>query len=308
MKKTVIVILFLIMFFPSSAAFGHGTGIETVTKMYQGKEIAVTVELLPADFTNSDNKKIKISTFDKNTKDEVLNITYFLGLYKDEENLFREYFFSQDGQLVLDIEPSTSDEIKITGEQQYAHNAYVMTGSNYSSDVSNQVLTSNTPIQITGPIFDTAGIYTFNIELRTIDNTDYWISSLSDMISEVSVIETTYHDKKTLDGKTTEFRVKSYYDSIASFDYDPIKKLATIIMPFDWSEKNISHVNVVHDEVMFPKNFVEFLSPSYTGQVNGIDLFKSSVVIDDYTEEDSRIVHFILLNDHVKFLKNQMKK
>ena len=79
-------------------------------------------------------------------------------------------------------------------------------------------------------------------------------------------------------------------------------------MPFDWSEKNISHVNVVHDEVMFPKNFVEFLSSSYTGQINGIDLFKSSVVIDDYTEEDSRIVHFILLNDHVKFLKNQMKK
>ena len=68
MKRTVIVILFLIMFFPSSAAFGHGTGIETVTKMYQGKEIAVTVELLPVDFANSDNKKIKISTFDKNTK------------------------------------------------------------------------------------------------------------------------------------------------------------------------------------------------------------------------------------------------
>ena len=308
MKKTVIVILFLIMFFPSSAAFGHGTGIETATKMYQGKEIAVTVELLPVDFANSDNKKIKISTFDKNTQVEVLNVTYFLGLYKDEENLFREYFFSQDGQLVLDIELTTSDEIKITGEQQYAHNAYVMSGSNYSPDVSNQVLTSNTPIQITGPIFDTDGIYTFNIELRTIGNTDDWIWSLSDIISEVSVIETTYHDKKTLDGKNTEFRVKSYYDSITSFDYDPIKKLATIIMPFDWSEKNISHVNVVHDEVMFPKNFVEFLSPSYTGQVNGIDLFKSSVIIDDYTEEDSRIVHFILLNDHVKFLKNQMKK
>ena len=80
MKRTVIVILFLIMFFPSNAAFGHGTGIETVTKMYQGKEIAVTVELLPVDFTNSDNKKIKISTFDKTTKDEVLNVTYLITL------------------------------------------------------------------------------------------------------------------------------------------------------------------------------------------------------------------------------------
>ena len=308
MRKTIIVILFLIMFFPSSAAFGHGTGIETTTKMYGDREIAVTVELLPTDFENSNNKKIKISTFDKTTKDEILNVTYLIALYKDEKNLFREYFFSEDGQLVLHAEPSMDDEITIIGEQQYAHHAYVTPGSNYSPDVSNTILTSNTPIKITGPIFDEDGIYTFNIELRTIDDPDEWIWSLSDMISEVSITETTYHDKKSLDGISTEFRVKSYYDSIASFDYNPTKKLATIILPFDWSEKNISHVDVVHDEIMFPKNFVEFLSPSYTGQVNGIDLFKSSVVIDDYTEEDNRIVHFILLNDHVKFLKNQMKK
>ncbi len=256
MKKTIIVLAFLIIFFPSTAAFGHGTGIES----------------------------------------------------EDEKNLFREYFFSQDGQLVLDIEPSNGDQIKVTGEQQYAHNAYVMPGSTYSPDVSNQVLTSSTPIQITGPAFDSDGIYTFNIELRTIDNPDEWIWSLSDMISEVSVTETTYHNEKNLDGINTEFRIKSYYDSITSFDYDANKKLATIVMPFDWSEKNISHVDVVHEEIMFPKDFVEFLSPSYVGQANGIDLFKSSVVIDDYTEEEDRIVHFILLNDHVKFLKNQMKK
>ena len=306
--KKIIIILFLIIFFPSTAAFGHGTGIETVTKMYEDREIAVTVELLPTDFTNSDNKKIKISTFDKTTKDEVLNVTYLITLSNDDKNLFREYFFSQDGQLVLNVEPSSIDEIKVTGEQQYAHNAYVMSGSSYSPDVSNEILISKTPIQITGPIFDSDGIYTFNIELRTIDDHEEWIWSLSDMISEVSITETTYHNKQTLDGINTEFRVKSYYDSITSFDYDATKKLATIVMPFDWSEKNISHVNVVHDEIMFPKNFVEFLSPSYTGQVNGINLFKSSVVIDDYTEEENRIVHFILLNDHVKFLKNQMKK
>ena len=308
MKKTIIIILFLIMFFPSGAAFGHGTGIESITKMYDDREIMVTVELLPNDFENADNKKIKISTFDKTTKDDVLNVTYLISLYKNDNNLFREYFFSQDGQLVLDVETSAGSEIRITGEQQYAHNAYVMSGSSYSPDVSNEVLTSNTPIQISGPIFDSDGIYRFNIELRTIDDPDEWIWSLSDMISEVSVVETTYHDKKNLDGVNTEFRVKSYYDSITSFDYDLAKKLATITMPFDWSEQNISHVDVVHEEIMFPKNFVEFLSPSYVGKVNGVDLFKSSVVIDDYTEEENRIVHFILLNDHVKFLKNQMKK
>ena len=74
MKKTIIVLAFLIIFFPSTAAFGHGTGIESVTKMYEDREIAVTVELLPSDFANSDNKKIKISTMDKTTKDAYITL------------------------------------------------------------------------------------------------------------------------------------------------------------------------------------------------------------------------------------------
>ena len=59
---------------------------------------------------------------------------------------------------------------------------------------------------------------------------------------------------------------------------------------------------------IFQKIFEEFLSPSYTGKVNGIELFKSSVTIDDYTEEEERIVHFVLLQDHLRFLKSQMTK
>ena len=39
-----------------------------------------------------------------------------------------------------------------------------------------------------------------------------------------------------------------------------------------------------------------------------LNLFKSSVTVDDYTEEDERIVHFVLLQDHLRFLKNEMKK
>jgi len=69
----------------------------------------------------------------------------------------------------------------------------------------------------------------------------------------------------------------------------------------------MSHVSVVHVESHFPKDFVEFLSPSYSGYVNGIELFKSSVSVDDYTEEDERIVHFVLLQDHLRFLKNEMR-
>ena len=92
------------------------------------------------------------------------------------------------------------------------------------------------------------------------------------------------------------------------FEYNPETKQVTFEMPFDWSESKMSHIPVVHEEVHFPKDFVEFLSPSYSGYANGIELFKASVTIDDYTEEDERIVHFVLLQDHLRFIKNEMKK
>ncbi len=80
---------------------------------------------------------------------------------------------------------------------------------------------------------------------------------------------------------------------ISNLEYDFEAKQVTFEMPFDWSEKQMSHVSVVHVEVHFPKDFAEFLSPSYLGIANGIELFKSSVTIDDYTEDDERIVHFV---------------
>ncbi|MCA9828573.1 MAG: PEFG-CTERM sorting domain-containing protein, partial [Nitrosopumilus sp.] len=85
-------------------------------------------------------------------------------------------------------------------------------------------------------------------------------------------------------------------------------KQITFEMPFDWSEKQMSHVSVVHIETHFPKDFLEFLSPSYSGYVNDIELFNSSVSVDDYTEDDERIIHLVLLQDHLRYLKNEMKK
>ena len=114
--------------------------------------------------------------------------------------------------------------------------------------------------------------------------------------------------KKITENNDIEFSLKSYFDTISNFEYDSEAKQITFDMPFDWSEKQMSHVSVVHVETHFPKDFSDFLSPSYTGSVNGVKLFKSSVSVDDYTIEDERIVHMVLLQDHLRFLKNEMKK
>ena len=73
------------------------------------------------------------------------------------------------------------------GEKQYDNSAYVMLGSKYNPEMSGANLTSTTPLQITGPIFDTEGIYILNIELRTIDSRDNWTFSLSGFNSQVTI-------------------------------------------------------------------------------------------------------------------------
>ena len=159
--------------------------VNVTTSMYNGREIVVNLELLPS--TEIDNKKIKINTYDKTNEKNVQNITYFLSISKNNENLLNSYFFTQDGILILGVQPNDEPNIKVIGEIQYDNNAYVMQGSKYSAEMTGGDLTSVTPLQLTGSTFNTGGTYTFDIELRTIDSTDNWIYNLSGFHHEVVI-------------------------------------------------------------------------------------------------------------------------
>ena len=284
----------IVLFFPASAVYGHGLGIDTISSVdIQGKEISITVEL-PLSFDNLDEKQITITANEDETKENAKNVTFLIGLFHENQMIFRNYFFTSDGILPINIIPTQEGEISINGEQDSLLGAWYGTESN--------------PLEITGPIFNSGGLYNFEIEVRTLDEPTNIVEDSGVYNADLSVAETTQYLEKDSQNQEVSFRLKSYFDKISAFEYDSEKKQVTFEMPFDWSEKQMSHIPVVHEEVHFPTEFAEFLSPSYTGQVNGIDLFKSSVTVDDYTEVDERIVHFVLLQDHLRFLKNQMKK
>jgi predicted secreted protein with PEFG-CTERM motif len=289
-----IILLGAVFLFPVSSVYGHGLGIDTISSVdIQGKEISISVEL-PLSFDNFDEKQITITATEDETKENAKNVTLLIGLFHENEMIFRNYFFTSDGILPIKIIPTQEGEITIHGEQDNLLGAWYRTESN--------------PLEITGPIFNSGGLYTFEIEVRTIDEPTNIVEDSEVYNADLSVAETTQFWQKDAENQDVSFRIKSYFDKISNFEYDSENKQVTFEMPFDWSEKQMSHIPVVHEEVHFPNDFTEFLSGGYTGQVNGIDLFKSSVTIDDYTEEDERIVHFVLLQDHLRFLKNQMKK
>jgi len=154
------------------------------TSTYNGREIVVNLELLPS--TELNNEKIKISTYDKTNEKDIQNVTYFISISKNNEYLLNEHFFAQDGVLVMGVQPNNNAIVKIIGERQYADNAYVTLDSKYISDIDGDTLTSITPIQLIGPIFSSNGVYTFDIELRTIDDPNNWVYTISTFHYEIN--------------------------------------------------------------------------------------------------------------------------
>jgi predicted secreted protein with PEFG-CTERM motif len=292
LKKFVIFGLISCLLFPASSVYGHGFGLDTISSIdIQGKKLSISVEM-PMTFEN-DQEQITITATEDATKENAKNVTFLIGLFHENEMIFRNYFFAEDGVLQIKVNPTQEDEITIHGEQDSLLGAWHGTESN--------------PLEITGPLFDSSGLYNFEIEIRTIDEPTNIIES-GVYNADLSVIETVSFTQKDSKNNDVEFSSKSYFDTISNFNYDYEANQVTFEMPFDWSEKQMSHVSVVHVETHFPKEFVEFLAPSYSGYVNGIELFKSSISVDDYTDDDERIVHFVLLQDHLRYLKNEMKK
>ena len=282
------------LLFPISSVYGHGFGIDTIRSVdVQGKKISILVEL-PMIFEQTGEKQITITATEDETKENTKNVTFLIGLFHENKMIFRNYFFASDGVLQIKVNPTQEGEITIHGEQDSLLGAWHGTESN--------------PIMISGPVFNSGGLYNFEIEVRTIDEPTNIIENSGVYNADLSIVDSTEFLQKDAKNNDVEFKIKSYFDNISNFKYDPISKQVTFEMPFDWSEKQMSHIPVVHEEVHFPKNFTEFLSPSYTGKANGIDLFKASVTIDDYTVDDERIVHFVLLQDHLRFIKNQLQK
>ena len=293
LKLFIFSILFTIPIIPIDQVYGHGWGLDTTLIDIEGREISVSVEI-PQFFEESEEKIITITAIDKKTKENVKNVTFLIGLYHENQMVFRNYFFTPDGNLMIHVIPNNKDETKITAEKDSLFGAFYAT--------------NDQPIELQGPIFKSGGLFNFEIELRTIDEPDNVVDNLGLYNADVSMVETKEYSIHNKDGNQINFKTKSYFDKISSFNYDADNKIITFQMPFDWNDKVISHIPVVHEEVHFPKDFEDLLTPSYTGKVNGIDLFKSNVIIDDYTVENERIVHFVILQDHLQYLKQQQRQ
>ncbi|MDP3780322.1 MAG: peptidase, partial [Nitrosopumilaceae archaeon] len=178
-------------------AYGHGLGLDATTFDFDGKKILVNVEI-PLYFEKTENKKITINVYDKETGTNVENITFLLAVFHNNELIVSDHFFAPQGVLSINMIPTQETESKISGQQ----NSF---GAWYDSGAQ--------PIQILSPSFDKGGLFHFEIEITAIDGTTSMLEGSKIQVVDVSTVETSHYEEDTT------FQITSYFDNISYFDY-----------------------------------------------------------------------------------------
>jgi len=149
-------------------------------------------------------------------------------------------------------------------------------------------------VNVKGNAFSSGGLYNFKVIITTGDDYSNVISPPLDYDVGISFLDKTFHNINDINFGQQQLDIITYYELINDdFAYDPNKKMVSYSMPFDWSEKNIFATSVMHQELIIPKTFGDFMVKSLSANVNGVQVPDSVITIDDFSAQN-RVVHLVL--------------
>ena len=286
---------FLIIFLVASIglstnlAFGHGLGGETHSPVsLDGRDVTLSIDITPSVFDKDDPERyITLNLSESKNQSIVEHVTFVLEMTKGGEQIFRRTFHDDSGNLIIKVISDDSDKIKIEGDKSPAIEAWMKTATE--------------PVIMTGPIFDSGGLYEYKVEILTADSDFNFLDKRLELIGAVSLAEHNTYEILDSQGNNNEVNVISYFDTIENFEFDSNK--ISFSMPFDWNQ-DFEQLSVVHEEVRISKEFSEFLHTKYEAKLNGIQLKDTDVTIDDYSV-DGRTVHIVLNQKGLKEIREQ---
>ncbi len=284
-----VVFLVASMGFSANLAFGHGLGGETHPPVsLDGRDVTLSIDISPSVFDKDDPERfITLNLSESKNLSIVEHVTFALEMTKDGEKIFRRIFHDDFGNLIIKVVDDGSDEIKIKGDKSPAIDAWMNTATE--------------PVIMTGPIFDSGGLYEYKVEILTADSDFNFLDKRLELVGAVSLAEHNTYEILDSQQNVHEVNIISYFDTIENFEFDSDK--ISFSMPFDWNQ-DFEQLSVVHEEVVISKDFSEFLHTKYEAKVNGVKLKDADVTIDDYSA-DGRTVHIVLSQKELKEIREQ---
>ena len=271
-------LLFLLAVSSVAAAYGHGLGSDrSLPVTISDKQVSVDASIKPTfidQVSGSSNPTFVVRALDDGTLNSTIpGVDFHIIVELKNEILLDQRFRSSDGVMAANLIPDGDIDVwEIDGEP--------------APDGQVQVSQSN-PVELRSKILSTGGLYHVAV---TIENSSPGIAVESDRAFDlyISIGRSYTYD---MEGGMV---VKTYYDEVTNFDYT--NSTISFETPFTWDAAYVSQVPVLHIEVQFPKAIEELQTNSYSGILNGRELAAQAIVIDDYTSERNRIVHFVVNN------------
>jgi hypothetical protein len=277
-------IMLVIAIFSSSSitvVYGQGLGTDrSLPVTISGKQLSVEASLNPTflDEVSSSKPVFIVRTVDDSTNSTISGIDTRIVVELNNQILVDQRFRSSDGVVKVNLIPDSDIEgWHINGQARPIDRIEVSQGS---------------PVELRSRILTAGGLYHIIV---IVEKSSPGLVVESDQRFDLYVsIGTSYMFGVQTPQGEEQMVVKTYYDKISNFDYS--NKTIKFEMPFTWEHAYIDQVPVLHTEVQFPKTIEELQTNSYRGTLNGRELEAQAVVIDDYTSEQNRIVHFVINN------------
>ena len=284
------------------AAFGHGLGGDQAPPIsFEGMEVTVRTDITPSDLAvgSIDDVNLKIRFFDLLTDNTLDQVTYRVEVWKNGDLLARSLFYDDDGILYVRVLPDDDcDAAELNQCTNYGGSEHVSVPEAlyvFGIECNDDNLDICARPTITGPVFDKGGLYNIKIDIEGASGPKVQVAERLTYDTFVSIAQEQDFLIRTAHAEEIPVVVKTYYDDVSNFAFDPSDNSITFDMPFDWSPDYVGLVPVVHEEIQIPSSFAPYSDGTqFKGYVNGIEIGQRALLNDPYSMEETNIIHFLV--------------
>ena len=292
--------------FPDKA-YGHGLSKdESIPIDISGRQIAIEGLIVPS-FLNDGNQQptFTVRVFDKKTNETISDINLRIIINFKNQTIIDQQFHSLDGIVSANLIPSPDSVTHqvINKEQQYlSKNDLVQVSLTNPATIKSKLLSDGGLYDITVILEKTSK----GIKLDSDKKINLFISigKTFPFVIQTSANSTSNNNN---DNGNITLQVKTFYDEIQDFSFNKEYSKISFKMPFKWDLNYVSQILTLHEEILVPKSYTPLSTvSSFTGTLNGMKIPTNTILIDDFSDKNNRIIHVVITTFKLKEYTKQI--
>jgi hypothetical protein len=296
----------LVDFLPAKA-YGHGLSKdESFPIDISGRQIAIEGIIKPSFLNEGDQQPtLTIRVFDKKNNETISDINLRIIVIFKNQTILDQSFHSLDGVVSANLIPakdSITPEITSKEPQQYL-----------SKNNPVQVSLTN-PVTIKSKLLSDGGLYDIAVILEKTSkgikiDSDQKINLFISIGKTFPFIIKEFGDNRRNNNNNDNLtlQVKTFYDEIQDFSFNEENSKVSFKMPFKWDLDYVNQILTLHEEIIVPKSYTPLSTvSSFIGTLNGMEIPPNTILIDDYSDQNNRIVHIVITTFKLKEYAKQI--